>query len=734
MMRSVLDTTTQTIETIWPLSMAQGRASADQNLIGLRTFVQEVLKRSKTSYSTLLVAIYYLVVVMSGLPKDDFTMEQRIDSDGFRAMQCGRRMFLAALILASKYLQDRNYSTRAWSKISGLKATEINANERVFLATVNWKLHMPEAAFQRWERIVLKYSPSSNTPSVPRSSPPACQTWRSIVRQLNPDLDQFDNRGKLISDNDSGYYSENSAPSSRGSSPHAPRNSSATPIAENSTTILSTLPVLPPLTLEPTPQDSKSDHRMLPPLQPREGPLPTPQITPHIRSFCTPAVSASGLLPRRPSMCLAMNEHRRSWEESLLDCANSWQTRTDSIPQRHFTHVPSSLSNYSSSPDSVDDLSRFPSRSSSISSVASSNCALPEPCLAVGAMRRCADLKMSSLMDFCEESAKRNASLPQLPVPPMCRGSEFYFKERPKPSEPDSRQMVKTVNHAIDKRTTSATDAMRWRSETPRESPTESAPTVSSSTQPTECSIGISRASSTEDDEATPKPRSAVPANVPSLNSQTYQAAAALVDLTMHENTDSRQVRNLKMNDSRKRGRPLSMDFGLQSAVRDLIRPQSLEDTRSEDKDSAIVIPDDDCVADSWLLKGGNGSSYSKNDELWATFDRQSESENRWNNHALAGQVLSSRSVNTSSESLPRKKTCIPHANNESKLRPTDRKCGPGTGYPRSGCQSKTKIRGERKPAAEMNHMLRSARAEHEEMHDLASRSGRLLYGEVRSW
>lgn len=717
---SLVDTTTQTIETIWPLSMAQGRASADQNLIGLRTFVQEVLKRSKTSYSTLLVAIYYLVVVMSGLPKDDFTMEQKIDSDGFRAMQCGRRMFLAALILASKYLQDRNYSTRAWSKISGLKVTEINANERAFLGTVNWKLHMPEATFQRWERIVLKYSPSSNTPSVPRSSPAACQTWRSIVRQLNPDLDQFDNRGKLISDNDSGYYSENSAPSSRGSSPHAPRDSSATPSAGNSTTIPSTLPVLPPLTLEPTPQDSKSDHRMLPPLQPREGPLPTPQITPHIRSFCTPAVSASGLLPRRSSMSLAMNEHRRSWEESLLDCTNSWQSRTDSIPQRHFTHVPSSLSNYSSSPDSAADVSRFPSRSSSISSVASSNCALPEPCLAVGAMRRCADMKMSSLMDSCEESITGNASLPPLPVPPACRGSEFYFKERPKLSRSENGQ-ANITNHATEKCTASCTNA--WRSEPQRESHTECAVNAASSNQLTPCSTRISRASSNEDDEATPKPRSAVPANGSSLNSQTYQAAAALVDLTLHGKSDSRQLRNPNTADSRKRGRPLSMDFGLQSSVRDLIRPQSLDEVGSEDNDSAIVIPDDENVADSWLLKGGNGSSYSKNDELWATFDQQNESENRWNNRA----VMSSRSVNTSSESLPRKKTCIPPTSNESKLQ---RKCA----YPRSGCQSKTKIRGERKPAAEMNRMLRSAKAEHVEMHDPASRSGRLLYGEVRSW
>ncbi|KAI5282230.1 hypothetical protein KEM52_003736, partial [Ascosphaera acerosa] len=65
-----------------------------------------------------------------------------------RVMLCGRRMFLTALILASKYLQDHNYSARAWAKISGLDVQELNKNETTFLQAVNWKLHVPEAMFQ----------------------------------------------------------------------------------------------------------------------------------------------------------------------------------------------------------------------------------------------------------------------------------------------------------------------------------------------------------------------------------------------------------------------------------------------------------------------------------------------------------------------------------------------------------------------------------------------------------
>lgn len=118
---------------------------------------------------------------MPSVPRyGNFTMEQVEDSEGCRAMQCGRRMFLAALILASKYLQDRNFSTRAWGKISGLKVCEINTNERVFLSAIQWQLHFPSPLFQRWENIVLKYSPSAQA-GTPRSCPNASRTWRSII-------------------------------------------------------------------------------------------------------------------------------------------------------------------------------------------------------------------------------------------------------------------------------------------------------------------------------------------------------------------------------------------------------------------------------------------------------------------------------------------------------------------------------------------------------------------------
>jgi hypothetical protein len=81
---------------------------------------------------------------------------------------CGRRMFLASLISASKYLQDRNYSNKAWSKISGLDIKEINSNERAFLELVEWELHLKAEDFRRWtERLnCLTSSSSSSSASI----------------------------------------------------------------------------------------------------------------------------------------------------------------------------------------------------------------------------------------------------------------------------------------------------------------------------------------------------------------------------------------------------------------------------------------------------------------------------------------------------------------------------------------------------------------------------------------
>ncbi|SCZ88582.1 BZ3500_MvSof-1268-A1-R1_Chr2-1g04505 [Microbotryum saponariae] len=183
------------IESIWGASHSTTEATVtDGNVLPLHWFVKEVLRRSRTSCSTLQLALYYLhksrrtiretvaraedsrpeyvrleVRLRRGadavadaaypspplLPTDrhvvpDETRFAQLAESQQSPVLCGRRMFLAALIAASKYLQDRNYSNRAWARISGLPVLEVNANERAFLVMIGFSLHLDATDFCRW--------------------------------------------------------------------------------------------------------------------------------------------------------------------------------------------------------------------------------------------------------------------------------------------------------------------------------------------------------------------------------------------------------------------------------------------------------------------------------------------------------------------------------------------------------------------------------------------------------
>lgn len=81
---------------------------------------------------------------------------------------CPRRAFLAALILASKFTQDKCYSNRAWAKLSGLPPKEIGRCERALGCALEWRL---------W---VGKANAATSTPTQSSSSPTSAH--RPVVR------------------------------------------------------------------------------------------------------------------------------------------------------------------------------------------------------------------------------------------------------------------------------------------------------------------------------------------------------------------------------------------------------------------------------------------------------------------------------------------------------------------------------------------------------------------------
>ncbi|KAF9434199.1 hypothetical protein BGZ76_008410 [Entomortierella beljakovae] len=105
---------------------------------------------------------------------------------------CGRRMFLAALILASKFQQDRTYSNKAWSKISGLPVSEINLNEITFLTLIDYRLFVSQSVFQKWVNILTEKGRVRDRSTVTRSysmmSSDSQPTRRNSVQYCNNTL------------------------------------------------------------------------------------------------------------------------------------------------------------------------------------------------------------------------------------------------------------------------------------------------------------------------------------------------------------------------------------------------------------------------------------------------------------------------------------------------------------------------------------------------------------------
>lgn len=375
---SLVDSSTQIVEAIWPLSSAPCRPEpGNRTVLPLRTFIQETLRRSRTSYSTLQVALYYLILIKPHVPKRSFTVEQYEDRYADRALQCGRRMFLAALILASKYLQDRNYSARAWSKISGLNVQEINQNEVAFLLAVNWKLHITDEVFRRWTEIVLKHTPPPPPPSPGAVSQTLAQQtleWKQVILRLNPDLTNIE--GLIPALRMPARSSDLCALSPR-SILNLPTEQQqrrlptlASTMAEEETCDPKFLSKYLPAPLEPTPTMafSATPGRLAPAL----GLLPTPRLTPQSSGICTPAVSAaSHLLGKSNAMCLAMAQ---AGSISTAQHLERFPATLSTSPQNYCPARRSSLANSistMSSPESmVSDLSHT-SRSSSISSASS---------------------------------------------------------------------------------------------------------------------------------------------------------------------------------------------------------------------------------------------------------------------------------------------------------------------------------------------------------------------------
>nr|CAG8441573.1 1847_t:CDS:10 [Entrophospora candida] len=124
-----------------------------QLLPPLQNFIQRLVTRSSVSTATFLTTIIYLDRLKKKLPKLA------------RGMHCTRhRVFLAILIVASKYLNDSSPRNKYWARFSSVySVNKVNLMERQLLTLLDYDLRVTEA------ELLLHLSPFLKSPSLSTS-------------------------------------------------------------------------------------------------------------------------------------------------------------------------------------------------------------------------------------------------------------------------------------------------------------------------------------------------------------------------------------------------------------------------------------------------------------------------------------------------------------------------------------------------------------------------------------
>lgn len=182
---------------------------------------------------------------------------------------CPRRTFLASLILASKFMQDRCYSNRAWAKLSGLPPREIGRCERALGAALDWRLWVGKlpAAQSGSGRLLIKSKSEGDMVDAnnPRRSQPIMS--RSFTR-MDLSLPQRDPVFSRPISRSTGYAS-NTVPGYRfhqQESSMVPSRSASLVLPDTvniSPSTVSTSPSTPGLSFSPTPTESSGGDRTI---------------------------------------------------------------------------------------------------------------------------------------------------------------------------------------------------------------------------------------------------------------------------------------------------------------------------------------------------------------------------------------------------------------------------------------------------------------------------------------
>ncbi|KAJ3377976.1 hypothetical protein HDU92_007786 [Lobulomyces angularis] len=169
------------------LSLNKGTGSTHFK-VPFNIFVHKTLETIKFNWRIPYLALYYITQLKIKNPK----IIMRIGME--------YHLFIGALILAQKFLDDNRWTNSTWSRLTGLPLNEVNIMEREILQRLNYNLNVTTRVYDNWIVMINKVINSANTinRTAPKNLPKANTHITTVISHYQP-TQRIENEVELLS-------------------------------------------------------------------------------------------------------------------------------------------------------------------------------------------------------------------------------------------------------------------------------------------------------------------------------------------------------------------------------------------------------------------------------------------------------------------------------------------------------------------------------------------------------
>lgn len=107
-----------------------------------KKFCFQVLTATQLSESAVYLSLKYIAILLQSNP----TIEGAEGSE--------YRLFIVALMLANKFLDDNTFTNKTWSEVSGMKIKDVNIMESEFLEALDYNLFVRSDDYNIWKQLL----------------------------------------------------------------------------------------------------------------------------------------------------------------------------------------------------------------------------------------------------------------------------------------------------------------------------------------------------------------------------------------------------------------------------------------------------------------------------------------------------------------------------------------------------------------------------------------------------